>query len=127
MPDLLVTLAVYGSLFDAQLARARLASEGIEALLPEELSAGVMGEHLDGIRLRVEASVAAEARELLGLAAPAGLLAALEADEERCAICRSSFVEPARRSVPLRWLDCALGGETRSCGVCGHHWRRHPG
>jgi hypothetical protein len=122
--DLLVTLAIYGSLLDAQLARARLASEGIEAHLPEELAAGVMGEHFDGIRLLVSASVAGEAREVLGLGAAPSAHEPIEFEEERCAICRSSYVEPARRSMPLRWLDRVLGGETRRCGVCGHRWRR---
>ena len=66
----MVTVATFGSAFEADMARSRLQAEGIAAVEIGGASAGVMPflAASGGIQLRVAADDAERAREILGLA-----------------------------------------------------------
>jgi hypothetical protein len=134
LPDSLVLIARCNSLLEAQLLRAKLAAAQIEAHLPDERGASVLGEHftaVGGIRVFVLRSQAEPALELLGMDAPAGgpredALGEPSRDEpDRCPICRTA--QPPRpapsRSGLLKLLRAfARGGAAASltCRVCGY-------
>jgi hypothetical protein len=66
----MTTLATYGNLEEALLARARLEDSGIEAFIPDELTAssgfGVFNA-IGGVRLQVEDEDVPIASKVLGL------------------------------------------------------------
>ncbi len=65
----LVTIATFTSTVDAELAKSRLESEGIAAMLGNELASGMMpflGAGLGGVSLQVAQHDAERAREILG-------------------------------------------------------------
>ncbi len=66
--DELVTVATFMDVPEAQLAKERLESEGIEAFVPDALGGGVMPflAQSSGVRVQVKAQDAARAREILG-------------------------------------------------------------
>ena len=62
------TIARYGQLLDAQLARARLEAEGIEALIPDEHAVSLQSLYTDalgGARVQVLDADAARATAIL--------------------------------------------------------------
>ncbi len=63
------TIATYGKLQDAFMARARLEASGVEAFIPDELSASsgwAVLPGFEGIRLQVNEADFARATQVLG-------------------------------------------------------------
>jgi hypothetical protein len=111
-----VTVATYTFPWEAQLAKARLESEGIVSVVADEITAGLYGANaIGGIRLRVREEEADRAVELLSTLRPLPdiyLVTEEDARQVRCPSCRSEdvFVEGWFRR---RW----------SCRACGAVWR----
>jgi len=111
-----VTVATYVFPWEAQLAKARLESEGIRSVVADEITAGLYGANaIGGIKLRVREEDAERATELLSTMQPLPeiyLVTEEDARRVRCPECRSEHVSPEgwfRR----RW----------SCSACGAVWR----
>jgi len=111
-----VTVATYVFPWEAQLAKARLESEGIRSVVADEITAGLYGANaIGGIKLRVREEDAERATELLSTLRPLPeiyLVTEEDARQVRCPECRSEHVSPEgwfRR----RW----------SCSACGAVWR----
>lgn len=67
--DDLVTVATFQNTAEAGLAKERLENEGIEAMVLEGMSGGIMpfmGANMGGVHLRVKASDLDQAKEILG-------------------------------------------------------------
>jgi hypothetical protein len=67
--DDLVTIATFSSTVDAELAKSRLESEGINVALGNELASGLMpylGSGLGGVTLQVANHDVERAKEVLG-------------------------------------------------------------
>ncbi len=112
----LTTVATFGAAWEARLALARLAAEGIEASIADEnvshlYGGGVVG----GIKLQVREDDAARAGEILAQESPLSelyLVTEEDAQEPRCPQCRTTHVD--YESWPRsRW----------TCGLCGATWR----
>ena len=139
MPDELVAIARYHSSSEANVARARLASAGIDSTLADEMGVEVSGE-LEN-QLPVQLSVTrTQGRQALEILRQAPAEPAPESkwsdrvESERCPVCESSFIEVQQSSllgqiwravlkslVPLP--ASALESKSRSCGVCRHRWK----
>ena len=111
-----VTVATYVFPWEAQLAKARLESEGIQSVVADEITASLYGANaIGGIKLRVREEDAERATELLSTLSPLPeiyLVTEEDARQVRCPECRSEHVSPEgwfRR----RW----------SCSACGAVWR----
>jgi ribosomal protein L37AE/L43A len=111
-----VTVATYVFPWEAQLAKARLESEGIESVVNDEITAGLYGANaIGGVKLRVREEDAERATALLSTMQPLPeiyLVTEDDARRPRCPECRSEHVAPEgwfRR----RW----------SCSACGAVWR----
>jgi Putative prokaryotic signal transducing protein len=111
-----VTIAVYVLPWEAQLARARLTSEGIPAVVADEHAAGIYGANaIGGIKLRVREEDAESATLLLKTDRPLPALYLVtdeDARQVRCPTCRSEDVVPEGWFRP-RW----------TCRACGAKWR----
>jgi len=114
-----VTVATYVFPWEAQLAKARLESEGIESVVNDEITAGLYGANaIGGVKLRVREEDAERATALLSTMQPLPeiyLVTEEDARRPRCPECRSENVAPEgwfRR----RW----------SCSACGAGWRDEP-
>ncbi len=134
--DELVTIARFATAVEANVARARLEVEGIDADVAGEFS---ILSGLDGsatIELQVAGRDVELAAGILGERAPRRAIKAWGVDEpaERCLVCQSSFVEAEAPALPLRVLrallsialpipESAFASRRRVCGVCGHRWR----
>lgn len=140
----LVEVAHYRSAIEAGRAKLLLELEGIPTEIDREPSSG-------HTRLRVARPVVNEALALLRRTAeaedaptaggPAPPPSGMQAEETRCLICGSSFVETRPGSWAARLLRLLLRAviplpaesfksRERRCGVCGHQWkepRRQPG
>lgn len=112
----LVTVAIYVLSWEAQLAKARLASEGVAAVIADENAAGIYGANaIGGIKLRVREDDAERATALLGTCHPLPALYLVtdeDAQRVRCPSCRSEDV------VAEGWFRPGW-----SCSACGHKWR----
>ncbi len=133
----LVTVTSYRDAYEAHLARGILEAAGIEAFVADEHLVGVdwlYSQALGGVKLRVAAESAAEARELLAWAvlgdSDGGEINA--APGEPCPMCGAAA--GSRDSLDTRfraaslWLGfpLSLGGYRWSCAECGHRWRSVP-
>src|SRR5258706_14063700 len=111
-----VTVATYVLPWEAQLAKARLESEGIAALVADENAAGIYGANaIGGIKLRVREEDADRAADLLRTFQPLPALYLVteeDALQVRCPSCRSEEVASEGWFRP-RW----------SCRACGAEWR----
>jgi ribosomal protein S27AE len=111
-----VTVATYTFPWEAQLAKARLESEGIDSVVADEITAGLYGANaIGGVRLRVREEDADRAVELLSTRRPLPeiyLVTEEDARRVRCPSCRSENVA-AEGWFRRRW----------SCGACGAVWR----
>lgn len=125
MSSELVQIASFHSTASAELARGRLAAEGIRSFLTNELGSSAGG---GGVGLQVALRDAQQARVLLGSAEAPG-----DTDEAvmRCLMCRSAKLERVEWSLPLRVLRSLFlmavplpaewfGGRRVRCRVCGH-------
>ena len=139
MADELVAIARFHSSNDANLARARLESAGIQSTLADETGVEVSGE-LESqlpVQLAVTRMQARQALEILREAAAEPAPESKWSDRvesERCPVCESSFVEVQQTSMLGQILRAvltslvpvpasALESKSRSCGVCGHRWK----
>jgi hypothetical protein len=135
MADPHITIAIFPTSVEAELARSKLDLEGIASRLNSD-------GHLGAVRLLVRQSQATTASDLLGQSArehadsleSVSALEAHEAEATRCLICGSSLVSVAESSFPLRILKAVLlqiiplpsewfESRSRKCGVCGHEWK----
>ena len=111
-----VTVATYAFPWEAQLAKARLESEGIDSVVADEISAGLYGANaIGGVKLRVREEDAGRATALLGTRRPLPeiyLVTEEDARQVRCPRCRSEDVA-AEGWFRRRW----------SCRACGTVWR----
>lgn len=121
----LVTVGTFAASWEARLAQARLATEGIDAVVADEnvgslYGGGVVG----GIKLRVREGEAARATELLACESPIPeiyLVTEEDARQPRCPSCRAEDIasDPwARRGLADLWL-----GRRWTCRRCGAAWR----
>lgn len=113
----LVTVGTFSAPWEARLAHARLASEGIDSVVADEnvgslYGGGVVG----GIKLRVREDEAARAAEVLARESPLPeiyLVTEEDAGCPRCPSCRSDDVAHGPWPRRERW----------SCGRCGAAWK----
>jgi hypothetical protein len=70
--DELTIVATFATRAEADLAQERLANEGVDAFVFDEMTSGLMPyvTNPSGIRLRVPTEQADKAREILGVEAP---------------------------------------------------------
>jgi hypothetical protein len=124
----MVTLRTYAMPWEAQLARARLAAEGIEGTIPEEHLSRLYCGNAGGVRLQVRAADLEHAEELLHRLQPIPEIYLVTEDDvarRRCPTCLSEDVGrrafAASRTVlgvplpvpELRWV----------CRGCGAAWK----
>lgn len=111
-----VTVATYAFPWEAQLAKARLESEGIASVVADEITAGLYGANaIGGVKLRVREEDADRATALLSTLRPLPqiyLVTDEDARQVRCPSCRSEDVA-AEGWFRRRW----------SCQACGAVWR----
>jgi len=124
----LVQIGSFPTPVAAELARARLAAEGIRAFLTNEIGSSAGG---GGVGLQV---AALDADRALALLASPGSAADPRKDEAavmRCVMCRSAELERVDWPLPLRILRAIFlmavplppewfGGSRVRCRVCGH-------
>ena len=133
--DELVTIGRFATAVEANVARARLEVEGIDAHVAGEFSilSGLSGTAT--IELQVAGRDAELASGILGERAPRREIKAWGVEEpaERCMVCQSSFVEAEAPALPLRVLRALLlqvvplpaewlASRRRVCQLCGHEW-----
>ena len=111
-----VTVATYVFPWEAQLAKARLESEGIQSVVADEITAGLYGANaIGGVKLRVREEDAERATTLLSTLRPLPeiyLVTEEDAHRVRCPQCRSEHVS-TEGWFRRRW----------SCSTCGAVWR----
>lgn len=116
MPERFVTIATYVFPWEAQLAKARLESEGIDAVVADENAAGIYGANaIGGIKLRAREEDAGRAADLLRTLRPLPqiyLVTEEDSRQARCPACRSEDVA-AEGWFRRRW----------SCRACGTAWK----
>lgn len=121
----LVTVGTFVAPWEARLAQARLATEGIDSMIADEnvgslYGGGVVG----GIKLRVREEEAARAAELLACESPIPeiyLVTEEDAQQPRCPSCRS--VNIVSYPWPLSGLSDLWLGRRWTCQRCGAAWR----
>ena len=130
----LVTIASFRDLPNALLAKARLASDGIEAILLNEnivrmdwLVANAVG----GVQLQVHREDVEEALELLEAPMPSRIpVPGEEYEQPTCPACESMNLSCGDANRPLSFLSWLLVGIPLpfgrklvwSCGDCGYQW-----
>ncbi len=139
MPEELVTIATFSMAVEADLARAKLESEGIECFLADEHTVTVnwlYSQAVGGVKLQVRESDAQRALEILKgsptLTENAENHEAENTDQEnvRCPRCDSTDVHYekfSRRLAFLSWLVLRfplpfLKREWK-CKKCGYQWK----
>jgi hypothetical protein len=134
-PRLLNTVAVFRDVLDAELARSKLQSQGIDAQLADCATIGVSWNYsnaLGGVKVQVRSSQIAQASKALR-ADESAALAAIDAALGRrtalvCPTCRSDAVGEVNNTrkfaawfmlfgVPLVWFS-----KRNRCNRCGHRW-----
>jgi DNA-directed RNA polymerase subunit M/transcription elongation factor TFIIS len=139
MTDKLITIANFIEPFQADLARAKLESEGIKCFLAGEnfvATYWLLSNADRGIKLQVRESEAEKALEVLspeegaGVQEPSGASAASEAADLRCPKCSSEnigYEEFSRKAffLGILFLRFPLAFPKRStkCRECGHVWK----
>jgi hypothetical protein len=130
----LVTVGTFAAPWEAHLAQARLASEGIDAMVADENLGSLYGGSLvGGVKLRVREEEAARAAEVLSQESPIPpiyLVTEEDALAPRCPTCRSEdirFERWSRRSLVGFWLllgfPLPILIRRWSCRHCGAVWR----
>jgi hypothetical protein len=132
--EALVTVATFSYPWEAELARARLASDGVEAMVTDEhLSRLYCSNMVGGIKLRVRSDEADRAVVLLREAHPLPqiyLVTEEDADLRRCPECRSEnldFERWSRVGLVGSWLllgiPLPLPRNRWVCRACRSEWR----
>jgi hypothetical protein len=133
----LVTVGTFAAPWEARLAQARLASEGIDAMIADENVGSLYGLYgggmVGGVKLRVREEEAVRAAELLAQERPLPpiyLVTEEDAQAPRCPTCRSEdiwFERWSRRGFVGFWLllgfPLPLPSRRWSCRHCGAVWR----
>jgi len=130
----LVTVGTFAAPWEAHLAQARLASEGIDAVVADVNVGSLYGGSLvGGVKLRVREEEAARATELLARESPIPpiyLVTEEDALAPRCPTCRSEdilFERWSRRSLIGFWLllgfPLPILIRRWTCRHCGAVWR----
>ena len=137
-----VTIATYTGAWEAHLARAKLESEGIFALVLDDQTASInwiYSSALGAVRLQVREEDSERAIQLLETTAEEGPAiqqecSALEMTAPLCPACGSSNISRARFSLPVAVLSFLLFGipflfirKRFVCKNCGRKWRQTPG
>jgi hypothetical protein len=133
----LVTVATFTTPWEAQIAQARLAAEGIHSLIAGEhvIRMVALSNAIGGVRLQVregDVAAAAEALERFGPlpeiylvgqdAGPADAAAATLPVASRCPSCGSGDLQ-AERSSRLLLGVLPIARKAYRCGACGVLWR----
>jgi DNA-directed RNA polymerase subunit M/transcription elongation factor TFIIS len=131
MSENLVTIASFSQTIQADLARSKLESEGIECVLADDYTVSVnwlYSNAIGGVKLRVRESDAREALALLGQESPD--VADSEPDAIHCPQCGSTDVEfekYRRRFAFASWLLLGFPipflKRAWKCKKCGHQWK----
>jgi len=139
--DKYVTIATYIGAWEAHLARTKLESEGIYALVLDDQTASINWIYSSahgGVRLQVREEDSARAIHLLETTSkiePAlqQESPALDTTAPLCPACGSSNISRARFSLPVAVLSFLLFGlpflfnrKLVVCTNCGRKWRRTP-
>jgi hypothetical protein len=122
----LVTVGTFAAPWEARLAQARLAAEGIDAVIADENVGSLYGwSVVGGIKLRVKEEEAAHATGLLAQESPIPeiyLVTEEDVRQPRCPSCRSEDIWferwPRTGLADLFWL-----GRRWTCRRCGASWR----
>jgi len=140
--DKYVTIATYSGAWEAHLARAKLESEGIYALVLDDQTASInwiYSSSLGGVRLQVREEDSKRAIHLLETTAEEGPTiqqecSALDTTAPTCPACGSSNISRARFSLPVAVLSFLLFGipflfnrKRVVCMNCGRKWWQTPG
>jgi hypothetical protein len=109
MAGRLVTVATYGNLIEAQLAKSALEAAGIRAVIIGEHTAGNFHHHVTAIPLSVDEDDADAAEQIVNAMIGIAHAERIEEPEEqrRCERCGSPEVE-ARKKMPAFGLFTAL-------------------
>lgn len=136
MPDRLVTLCSYPMPWQADLAGARLSSEGIPFFLKDANTVSInwlYSTALGGVKLQVLAADVDRARSVLATDEPVAVLPE-EPEILSCPHCRSERLQKVVRGrfwFLLVWLFLGLPllwpWRRVKCLSCGHLWSAHKG
>jgi hypothetical protein len=109
MAGRLVTVATYGNLIEAQLAKSALEAAGIRSLIVGEHTAGNFHHHVTAIPLSVDEDDAEAAEQIVNAMIGIAHAERLEAEEPppRCERCGSPDIEQ-RKKLPAFALFVAL-------------------
>ena len=125
----LVTIAEYGDLAAAYVARSKLEDAGIHCLLANEHTVGINWGYLNavgGVRLNVFEPDTARAAELLGIHGEQVVTVSRKASKEICPRCGAAAVTKRgfwAALATLFLLGMPLIRTTYHCKQCGHSWR----
>jgi hypothetical protein len=126
----LATVATYTFPYEAQIARARLDSEGIPAFVADEQTINMQwlySNAMGGVRLQVPLVYAEEALEILAQDATDILIEEQGVDATPCSACGSHNCAP--HQIGRRWAFLVFLGldfplfpvrNTMKCQDCGH-------
>jgi hypothetical protein len=134
----LVTLRSYRDTIDAELAKARLESAGISAVIVDQHLASIQwlySRAIGGVKVKVDESDLQGARQALREDRSADLLDIPEsqfppAAGDHCPACGSSDVAPSRLQRNAAAISLATGLPLIAwrrrwvCGSCNHSWKR---
>lgn len=120
----LVTVGTFGTPWGARLAQARLAAEGIHAVVADENLGSLYGGAVcGGVKLRVREEDAVRAVELLERECPIPeiyLVTEEEARRPRCPTCKSDDISFERWA---RLFPLPVASRRWTCRHCGAVWR----
>ncbi|ADW70645.1 putative signal transducing protein [Granulicella tundricola] len=134
IPTKLVVVERYRDLSEAIVARSYLESAGIQVYLYDENLVRLdwqVSNFIGGIRLKVEASDEAEARELLAQPVPESIEFAdgEEFDQPHCPVCSSTDITfqgssrgPAIAALFIASVPLPPGKKSWICNHCNAHW-----
>ena len=127
---MLTTIATYSFPYQAQIARAKLDSEGIPAFIADEQTINMQwlySNAMGGVRLQVPEAYAQQAIELLNEDFSEALMQQQGVDATPCSTCGSTDTEPYQKG--RRWAFLVFLGldfplfptkNTLRCNNCGH-------
>lgn len=127
---MLTTIATYSLPYQAQIARAKLDSEGIPAFIADEQTINMQwlySNAMGGVRLQVPRSYSQQAIELLNEDLSEALIQQHGTDTVSCSACGSAGTEPYQTG--RRWAFLVFIGldfplfpvkNTIKCNNCGH-------
>lgn len=127
---MLTTIARYSFPYEAQIARAKLESEGVPAFVADENTINMQwlySNALGGVRLQVPSSYAEQAMSILSEDMSEEVDAELGADASACTFCGGKNLEPFQKGRRIAFL-VFIGlnfplfpfKNTTKCKDCGH-------